>query len=370
MAHSPYRPDYFAIYPDVQGLRYLLDAGVFARVLAEFPIELPPHNVAAAAGYQAVYQAEWSSTNDQELIAQTTTLAYVNGLTLVDQIDVADLESEADHHYRWWSAETPPGFVTEVYRNTYHACGLTESDCRFTDGGRVITGGEEFALKTVKSEDLLVVTRLDGRTSLPLMVYVNGKQVAQRVQPSIPGEWIEVVTWVPGEQITGTETIIRIEPQIIDPGNDAYRPYYHWAYQGDFTPVPELDQAPVATFGETVRLVDYTVSQQPGQIDVVLHWSGSAPGDGIVFVHLYNDINKPPVAQAVSRPMGGVLPPANWLPGLIEDVYTLTLPDDLPPGTYSLAVGLFDARSGERYPVSGERASIDRLFLGDITIEE
>ena len=100
----------------------------------------------------------------------------------------------------------------------------------------------------------------------------------------------------------------------------------------------------------------------------MLNWSGHASGDSFVFVHLYDDVNSPPVAQVVSRPMGGVLPPANWLPGLLEDVYTLTLPDDLPRGSYSLAVGLFDARSGERYPVSGD--NIDRLFIGEITIEE
>jgi hypothetical protein len=258
--------------------------------------------------------------------------------------------------------------VSEVYRNTYLACGVDE--CQFTDGGRVITGGEEFALKTHKGEDLLLVTRVHGRTSVPFTVYVNGRQVAQRIQPSIPGQWIEVVTWIPGDQITGSETIIRIEPQIMDDSLDAYMPYYHWAYQGRFTPTAEPDHAPAAIFGENVRLVDYAVSQQPGQIEVVLNWSGSASGDGVVFVHLYNDINAPPVRQVVSRPMGGVLPPGNWLPGRIEDAYTLTLPDDLPPGIYSLAIGLFDARSGARYPVSGEGANVDRLFIGKITIEE
>src|SRR5690606_11069593 len=124
MASSAYRPDYFAIYPDVQGLRYLLDAGVFGEILAEFSIDLPPHNVAAATGYQAVYRADWSTTRAEEQAAQATTLAYADGLELVDQIDVAELEDEAAHAYEWWSRGDVPGFVTEVYRHTYHACGL------------------------------------------------------------------------------------------------------------------------------------------------------------------------------------------------------------------------------------------------------
>ena len=129
MASSDYRPDYFAIYPDVQGLRYLLDAGVFGEVLAEFPVELPEHNVASATDYQAVYRADWSATRPEEQVAQTTTLGYIDGLELVDQVDVADLSSEADHDYRWWQDGTPPGYVTEVYRHPYRQCGLEGAAC-------------------------------------------------------------------------------------------------------------------------------------------------------------------------------------------------------------------------------------------------
>jgi hypothetical protein len=89
---------------------------------------------------------------------------------------------------------------------------------------------------------------------------------------------------------------------------------------------------------------------------------------------LYNqdNIHTEPVAQMVLRPGGGALPPANWLPGVvIEDTYSLPLPDDLPPGTYLVAVGLFDNQIGERYPVSGEEMIDDRrLFIGEISIGE
>ncbi len=232
MAHSKYRPDYFAIYPDVQGLRYLLNAGVFGSVLAEFPVNLPPQNVASAAPLQVVYEADWSNTHPTEHIAQPTTIAYTDGLTLVDQIDVASPDSEADHDYRWWFDGVPQGFVSEVYRNYYRACALEDAACQVTDGGRVITGGEEFTLHTRQGEDLLLVTRVLGRTSIPLTIYVNDRRLAQRVQPAVSNRWIEVVTWVPGDQITGSSTRIRIEAHVADPRTEAYLPYYHWAYQG------------------------------------------------------------------------------------------------------------------------------------------
>jgi hypothetical protein len=380
MAGSDYRPDYFAIYPDVQGLRYVLDAGVFGEVLAEFPVDLGQHNVASAADYQAVYAADWSNTRGEEIVAQTTTLDYlarVDGVALVDQVDVANLESEADHDYHWWNDQTPRGFATEVYHLPYRACGLAdEADCWATDGGRVLTGGEEFTLETIPGQDMLLVTRVHGRDSVLLDVFMNDERLAGRVQSAVPGRWVEVVTWVPGDRITGTKVRVRLEAQAAD--GRTYMPYYHWAFQGTFVPRAGDAVAPVAAFGENqqVRLLDYNVRLDPKSVDVRLTWLGDAPGtgDGIVFVHLYNhdNVNTDPVAQTVTRPAGDVLAPGNWLPGMIDDAYTVSLPDDLPPGDYVVAIGLFDALTGMRYPVSSDEMTVDdnRLFIGEVTIEE
>jgi hypothetical protein len=384
MAHSRYRPGAFAIYPDVQGLRYLLDAGVFGEVLAEFPVTLGEHNVAAAAEYQAVYAADWSTTRDEEIAAQVSTLEAVRGLALVDAVDVAHLSSEAGHDYAWWQDESPPGFVTEVYTHWYHACGLAgEEACQATDGGRVLTGGEAFALRTRPGADLLLVTRLHGRASVSLAVFVNGVRVAERVQPAVPGRWVEIVTWVPAAQITGTRTRVRIEADADDSPAAAYSPYYHWAYQGDFNPEIVDEGQPVAVFGAegAVRLGEVALEYTPGadgaggQVAVHAVWQGPAPGagDGVIFVHLYNSdrMDVEPVAQVVTRPGGGALPPANWLPGTLTDTYTVLLPADLPAGSYVVALGMFEARTGVRYPVVGQGADPDgRLFIGEIMVEE
>ena len=372
MAQSEYRPEYFAIYPDVQGLTYLVDAGVFGAMLAEFAIDLPPHNVAAATGRQIISRADWSGVPDAEAVAQTDTLRAVEGLALVDVVDVADLESEAAHGYVWQQGSfRPEGFVTEAYRLDYQNCG-PGATCLATDGGRVLTGDEAFTLRTRPGEDLLLVTRAHGRESVSLAVEVNGERGASRVQPAVPGRWVEFATWVPGEQVSA-ET--RVQIAVDAPGSGAYQPYYHWAYQGAFSPEGS-NQEPIAQFGtqQQVRLLAAEIEQRADEIDAHLTWLGPAPGagDAMLFVHLYNDREAPPVAQADdARPGGGALPPGNWLPGVRRDVVTLRLPPDLAPGEYALAIGLYDAATGLRLPASGAGADASgRLFIGDVLIEE
>jgi len=372
MAQSEYRPDYFAIYPDVQGLTYLADAGVFGDTLAEFSITLPPHNVAAATGRQIVSRADWSGVRGVEAVAQTDTLRTIGGLALVDAVDVADLDSEAAHAYEWdQGASQPEGFVTEVYRLDYQSCG-SDGACPATDGGRALTGSEAFTLRTRPGEDLLLVTRVHGRESVLLAVEVNGERLASRVQPAVPGRWVEFVTWVPGEQVSA-ETRVRIAVDPSLPG--VYRPYYHWAYQGAFSP-EDSGQVPIARFGEQgqVRLLAAESVQWTDEVEVALTWLGPAPdaGDAILFVHLYNDSEAPPVAQADdARPGGGALPPGNWLPGVRRDIVTLRLPTNLAPGEYALAIGLYDAASGRRLPASGQGAdAVGRLFIGNVLIQE
>jgi hypothetical protein len=224
-------------------------------------------------------------------------------MELVDQVDVANLDSEAAHDYRWWQETVPPGFVTEVYRNVYQACGLEdESACWATDGGRVLTGGEEFTIQTVPGQDLVLVTRVHGRASVPLALSLNGDQLAYSIQPAVPARWIEIAVLVTGEHITGQTARIRIETQ----GTTAnYSPYYHWVYQGEFISADVESMAAVARFGGdgTIRLLAHEMVTLPGQLDVTLTWTGAAPGtgDGIVFVHLYNqdNIHTEPVAQRV-----------------------------------------------------------------------
>jgi len=378
---SPWRPDYFAIYPDARGLTYLADTGLFRDKLVVFPSTKPQYNVASATNSgQYVYKADWTFAAFASQPHQPVSLAAITGMKQVDVINVANLASEDAHRYRWWEAAKRPGFATELYEMAYASCQPMPDNptCKVLDGGRLITGGEEMTIATQPGQDLLWITRVHPRNTATLDVFVNNKQVATRFIPAIPGQWMEIATLIPGALITATQTLLRVEANITDPTIGHYMPYYHWFYQGTYhADTTSTLLGPGATFNESIILVGRRLAYNSDQrmVSVDLAWqldpTKSAPTtDAKVFVHLYDPNGKLlEGVQIDQRPGGGVLPPANWLPGLVRDSYTLTVPKEVPAGTYQVAIGLYDPVTLERFNVVGEGVGSDRrLFIGTVGI--
>jgi 4-amino-4-deoxy-L-arabinose transferase-like glycosyltransferase len=94
---------------------------------------------------------------------------------------------------------------------------------------------------------------------------------------------------------------------------------------------------------------------------LTLFWeaSGTPSQDYTVFVH-FNDRNGDQLLGADGPPVYGDYATHLWRAGdQILDEHILILPDDLPPGAYQLAVGLYDPASGVRVPLldgSGDAA--------------
>ena len=113
----------------------------------------------------------------------------------------------------------------------------------------------------------------------------------------------------------------------------------------------------VATLGSGIELVEATILPEtavPGeQIQVALSWQVKAPSEQSLttFVHL-SDQTQRPFAQADGIPLQGDYPTQYWAEGeQFADIYTLTLPAEIPPGEYPIYVGLYDAITGTRLPV-------------------
>ena len=87
--------------------------------------------------------------------------------------------------------------------------------------------------------------------------------------------------------------------------------------------------------------------------------------DYTVFVHLLSPDGQM-VAQRDSQPLRGTFPTSAWQPDTpIVDKYVIIVPEGVAAGEYSLALGLYDARTGDRLSVtqSGTGARGDRYIL-------
>ncbi|GIV76038.1 MAG: hypothetical protein KatS3mg050_0432 [Litorilinea sp.] len=106
-----------------------------------------------------------------------------------------------------------------------------------------------------------------------------------------------------------------------------------------------------------IRLKGYalTTAVEPGgELLLMLRWESLRPVDYNyqVFIHLLNQADEK-VAQRDGQPVQWMRPTSTWQPGEeIPDRYGMLLPEDIPPGSYTIAVGLYDPVSGQRLPVS------------------
>lgn len=107
---------------------------------------------------------------------------------------------------------------------------------------------------------------------------------------------------------------------------------------------------------------------------VVLIWEsdGEVQGNYVVFSHLLSPGGEL-AAQHDGPPIQGVRPTPSWRAGeVIEDGHLVQLGDDVNPGKYELAVGMYDAETMQRVPVydaSGGRLPDDRIVVGTVRVE-
>ena len=114
-------------------------------------------------------------------------------------------------------------------------------------------------------------------------------------------------------------------------------------------------------------------------LNITLQWQSLAPAEEsyTIFVHLIDLGNRPIIDNLDYTPLGGAFPThlwiPKWLPGQrVFDPYRMELPQDLPPGTYQIEVGLYEMVSKRRLHISDENGNLvgDRYILGQVVVEE
>jgi uncharacterized membrane protein len=236
-------------------------------------------------------------------------------------------------------------------------------------------------------------TRLSQDLNLwPLIYDDQGQLLSDPTQvPMIATVWYPPTAWFPGEVIV-TETLPQLLPttfhlgMAVGPSNSFSNPAQRlpvntnstardirlypgrWVQLATFerqgpllarlSPQPTLHSfsSVQAQFGSSIQLtgfwLDTAVSASPGsELLLILRWVANHPpqADLTVFIHLLAPDGRL-VAQNDAWPTWlSPQPTSQWpLNQPILDRHTLTLPPDLPPATYTLQLGLYDAATLER----------------------
>jgi hypothetical protein len=338
------KPDYIASYGAGHGfgLGMLADTRLYENPLAEFRVTLDPHyNVALAAETQGIYALDWDA------LAQA--MPTVEGEI---RLNVADIASENIYAYETVNRETLAGFPTLPYDLPLDGVPLLQ-------GVRVLNGAESFSVPVVPGQALQLETLLHPASVGRYSVYANDRLIEENWIPEMPGRWMWAYATIPAEVIETDMLHLRLEA---DMGAGTYQPALH-----RLTP---LTESPV--MGE--RIVDYQdgafgltrllMTQADAALTVEMDWESSsqASGDYRFFLHVYADLDQPPVAQYDAY-LGGV-PVGSWPHHLPETVH-LSL-SDVPAGTYHVALGFYNPVSLERlHPVSSAYEALPdgRLLL-------
>ena len=125
-------------------------------------------------------------------------------------------------------------------------------------------------------------------------------------------------------------------------------------------------------FDNKMELRGYAADHTGDMLNVTLFWRASAAmaRDYTVFVHLL-DANGNVVAQHDGQPTWQLpIPTDTWQPGeTLRDSHPIPLPENLPPGTYQLRVGVYFWQTLERLPVVENGAPVgDSVLLGTVQL--
>ncbi len=337
-----HQPDFIASYGRGHGygLYMLEETSIYGEPLAEFVVNLDLKlNVALAGDRQAIYQPDWNAiippTSDENILLE---------------INVADIDSENAKYYNWQNIDSVTGFATVAYQFDLLGCDVSHSrSCNIVDGARQITGEESFVADLSgieRSEPLILKTRVHAVDAISLDIYVAGKLVDTQWIPENSGKWLDIETYIPSRDLYSAARI-NIVPNL-DLG-EVYVPARHTIIDPETT-ISDPPATKLASYqDEHLQLIGYDIELSNDQLELGLDWysDGQTTGDYRFFVHIYDDIDQPPVAQWDDYLGNSTLPLGNWLVGTRRDTINLDT-SSLALGKYILMIGFYEPETQER----------------------
>ncbi len=210
-------------------------------------------------------------------------------------------------------------------------------------------------------EDMVLWEGAPVMDSYPFTEWIVGEPVMDRHRWRLPtdfpaGDYQLVVALGDSQVVVGDFTVLEVNRQFDAPD-----------------PATTLN----LNLGDMVGLVGYDLSAETlssgDSFHLILYWQSITMTDLplTVFVHLVGP-DGITYDQRDMQPRQNSYPVSLWVPDeYVDDSYTLTLPDDAPPGVYTLRVGMYLQASGLRLAIStpNDDSSGDYWELGPITVE-
>ncbi len=142
----------------------------------------------------------------------------------------------------------------------------------------------------------------------------------------------------------------------------------------DSPPVPQTSAE--YRFSEGFSLSGYnlptdTVARGDLSLDFLWETNNAVDSQLVQFVHLLQ-VDGDEFAVFDQELFGGRFPTQDWPSGMaVMDEWTITLPDDLPPGEYNVYMGMYDPVTVERMPVTaadGQAVQDSSIYLGTVIV--
>ena len=126
-----------------------------------------------------------------------------------------------------------------------------------------------------------------------------------------------------------------------------------------------------AELGDVARLLGYALDRAEAKagerLRLTLYWEalGTPQVSYTVFTHVIDGEGRV-WGQQDNAPQQGQAPTTGWLPGeVVVDEYTMPVPAQTPPGSYTIEVGMYDPATGQRLGTSGGE---DRVLLAQVKV--
>ena len=212
------RPDYIATFPFVWD-----NTGLLGRPVYQAPLK---KNLTTMSNNFTVFQQDWSFLHSGD-----DPLRPPEDISLIDKLDVADIENENNHDYsRKEAAERYKGWE---FPNPRNVCRKYMINGKWiADGGRSLSGNEEFRASLQGGKRCIVLIRATAEKRASITVMINGNKCGNiLLSPPRENTFTEAKIVIPAEYIQDADNRIRLEFNRSESECLSVNTFHYWFYQ-------------------------------------------------------------------------------------------------------------------------------------------